>query len=55
MLGRSPDVGDTLIYRAWFELSKEAVDEDPNKNAAQSVQWGRFEANAAARHLNSTK
>lgn len=23
-LGRSPDIGDTLIYRAWFELQKEA-------------------------------
>lgn len=28
-LGRSPDIGDTIIYRAWFELKKEANDEDP--------------------------
>jgi len=30
-LGRSPDIGDPLIYRAWFELKKDAIDEDPNK------------------------
>lgn len=29
VLGRSPDIGDTLIYRAWFELVKEANDESP--------------------------
>jgi phage terminase large subunit len=27
VLGRSPDIGDTLIYRAWFELAKEANNE----------------------------
>ena len=28
-LGRSPDIGDPIIYRVWFELRKEAIDEDP--------------------------
>ena len=29
-LGKSPDIGDTLIYRAFFELQKEAGGVDPN-------------------------
>ena len=28
-LTRSPDLGDTLIMRVWFELKKEALSEDP--------------------------
>ncbi len=28
-IGHSPDIGDPLIYRAWFELKKESKDEDP--------------------------
>jgi hypothetical protein len=31
VLGRSPDIGDPVIYRIWFELRKEAIDEDPNQ------------------------
>lgn len=23
IIGRSPDIGDAIIYRAWFELQKE--------------------------------
>lgn len=45
-LGRSPDVGDALIYRAWFELRKIAIDEDPNKEKALSVQVQRMNRNA---------
>ncbi len=26
-LGRSPDIGDPLIYRMWFELKKDAIEE----------------------------
>jgi hypothetical protein len=32
-LGKSPDVGDTFLMRAWFELKKEAFNEDPVKMA----------------------
>lgn len=32
-LGHSPDVGDTHLMRAWFELKKETLDEDPVKAA----------------------
>lgn len=41
-IGRSPDIGDTIIYRAWFELKKEALDEDPNRNKLISQQQYRF-------------
>lgn len=44
-IGRSPDIGDTLIYRAWFELRKEAVDEDPNAHQAIQRQKEIFEIN----------
>jgi len=44
-LGRSPDIGDTLIYRAWFELRKEAIDEDPNSHQQIQRQKEIFEIN----------
>jgi len=31
IIGHSPDVGDTLLMRAFFELKKEASSEDPNR------------------------
>lgn len=34
-LGRSPDVGDTLIYRMWFELQKEAINDSPERERAR--------------------
>lgn len=34
-LGRSPDIGDTFLMRAWFELVREATDQ--NGNYDQSV------------------
>lgn len=37
-LGRSPDLGDGVIMRGWFELRKEAIDEDPNLEKAISLQ-----------------
>jgi hypothetical protein len=44
-LGKSPDIGDPLIYRAWFELRKEAIDEDPNKEQTIKLQQNRLEIN----------
>lgn len=54
-LGHSPDVGDTLIYRAWFELQKDAMDEDPGKSAVLSIQLNRFSENEAYQSLNDTR
>lgn len=33
-LGRSPDVGDPIIYRMWFELKRESYDLNPDKLAS---------------------
>lgn len=46
-IGRSPDIGDTLIYRAWFELLKDANNEDPNMGAIIAQQRVKFMMNRA--------
>lgn len=46
-LGRSPDVGDTLLMRAWFELSKIAVQGDPVEEKSVII--------AQANHFAETK
>lgn len=52
-LKRSPDVGDTILMRAYFELSKDSVGQDDKKlNEAmeeQSVRLRRNKHNSAAR------
>lgn len=44
-LGRSPDLGDGVIMRGWFELRKEAIDEDPNMEKTISMQKDRMRMN----------
>ena len=52
-LGISPDIGDTIIMRAWFELRKVAIDEDPNKDQAVQKQQNQFVINRGK--INSNK
>lgn len=52
-LGHSPDIGDPLIYRAWFELRKIAIDEDPNMEKALSSQIDMMNRNKSK--IDSTK
>lgn len=54
-LGHSPDVGDTLIYRAWFELKKDATNEDPHQSKIYQIQLNRFKQNENNRELNDTR
>lgn len=54
-LGRSPDVGDTIIYRAWFELRKEALDESPMQNEILIRQREGFLNNEYNFKINSNK
>lgn len=55
-LGRSPDVGDILIFRSWFELSKDSKNEDPVKDEQViNLQKTRFKNNRARTSANSTK
>jgi hypothetical protein len=35
VLGRSPDICDTLLMRAWFEIQPSAYEADPATNEAQ--------------------
>lgn len=45
-LGRSPDIGDPIIYRMWFELKKDALnEEDPLIEARVQQQKQQFEIN----------
>jgi phage terminase large subunit len=41
-IGRSPDVGDTIIYRMWFELHKEATGNDAHRAVALERQNRQF-------------
>ena len=52
-LRRSPDVGDCMIMRAWFELSKAEASEDPRRVKAVEEQKVSFMRNA--RHQRSNK
>jgi hypothetical protein len=54
-LGRSPDVGDMIIFRAWFELRKEALDIDENEELTLTLQRRQFSLNNNNFTLNSNK
>lgn len=55
-LGRSPDIGDSIIFRAWFELKKDAKDEDPVVEQVITLrQRDQFEIKKSRQSLNSTK
>ena len=45
VLGRSPDIGDTLLMRAWFEIQPAAYKADPASNEAQVRLFNRNAAN----------
>lgn len=55
-LGHSPDIGDTLIMRMWFELQKEALNIDPNEQKYIKRELETyFMKNETRMGLNSTK
>lgn len=55
-INRSPDVGDPLIYRAWFELKREALNEDPvKKEFVMKIQQNKFMRNKNSKGQNSSK
>ncbi len=54
-IGRSPDIGDTLVFRAWFELKADAFEEDPNKEKSIKLQQNNFAKNRQNFKNNSTK
>lgn len=54
-LKRSPDLGDTILMRAWFELKKEAMNEDPNQSQIIQTQQTRMAMNKRNLTASSTK
>ena len=54
-LGKSPDIGDPIIYRAWFELQKEASSDNPEREVAISLQKMRFASNREKLKINSNR
>jgi phage terminase large subunit len=54
-IGRSPDIGDPIIYRAWFELKKEATNESDESDQYARLQEKMFQQNEQNHILNSTK
>lgn len=54
-LGRSPDIGDPIIMRMWFELKKQASSEDPNADKIANQQKQVFNLNKARVAQNSSK
>ncbi len=53
--GQSPDLGDTILMRTWFELKKEAVNEDPNRPKIIEQQQNQFSMRKHAMKSNSNK
>ena len=53
-LGRSPDIGDPLIMRAWFELKKEVLDEAGREDIV-AKQDKQFSINLGNKELSSNK
>jgi hypothetical protein len=53
-IGKSPDIGDPIIFRAWFELKKEqGIDVDNSE--ARLLQQSKFRENENNYILNSNK
>lgn len=52
---RSPDIGDTILMRAWFELKKEASMEDPHREQTIVLQQNNFLKNKNSVQSNSSK
>lgn len=55
ILGRSPDIGDTIIYRAWFELYKDTGTTNQLSPQVMEERIVRFERNQRNFIANSTK
>lgn len=54
-IGKSPDVGDTFIMRAWFELVKNMENTSEDMGRIIEQQKARFMQNRANSSLNSTR
>lgn len=56
IIGRSPDIGDPIIYRMWYELNKDSNPAfSPQQNKIIQIQNDRFERVKNNLQINSTK
>lgn len=56
LLGRSPDISDTLIMRCYFEIKKKLVPGQSEEAKARAIKVGsQFKMDGAFREANSTK
>lgn len=55
MIGRSPDITDTLIMRMYFEICERMVETTEIDDRIVEKQMSQFERNQFRQHLNSTK
>ncbi len=54
-IGHSPDVGDAIIYRAWFEISRDALNVDPNYEHTVNLQKDHMQRNINRAEANSSR
>lgn len=55
-LGKSPDIGDAILMRAYFEVKNDSLKTDPQQDArVHSVQLHQFSRNAAYQDMNSSE
>lgn len=55
-LGHSPDVGDTILMRMYWELKKDVIDKDPNEEKRVSnIQQNNFKNNEYRQVQNSAR
>jgi hypothetical protein len=54
-IGHSPDIGDPIIYRAWFELNKEATLDSPQRHVMEEKQKQRLLINKTKIAGDSTR
>jgi len=54
-IGHSPDVGDTMMMRVWFELKKDAMNEDPKFKEVMAIQLNNMDRNVNNQSADSSK
>lgn len=54
-LGRSPDIGDAIIFRMWYELKKTAMLSSPEKSIVINKQKALMDANQSRQAERSNK
>lgn len=54
-LGHSPDIGDSIIMRMWFELAKPSLADDPEREMARIAQRTNLVNNKRLNVQNSSK